>query len=259
MTAGKTVAYTGAYGSTAQNATASVSDNGNSVTFTTTRPLGPHQGLTVDVAVPKGAILPPTQSQQLEWFLRDRLGAIIGIGGAGFVLLYYLIAWMRVGRDPRKGVIVPRWDAPEGISPALSHFIWHHGFRRQGFPALSAATISLAVKGYLEIDNRKESLTLRRTDKPTTIQNFPAGEQAVLRRVPQSEPTLEISKKNGSEASSLSARTSAAPSKASTGASSTTTTGVGSRLAPSSRPLSSLPHSPSAISPRHRWGSCSRP
>jgi hypothetical protein len=45
---------------------------------------------------------------------------------------------------------VPRWDAPEDISPALVHYIHHKGLR--GNDAFSAALLSLAVKGHVTLE-----------------------------------------------------------------------------------------------------------
>jgi hypothetical protein len=158
-------AYTGGYGSTTQNARATVSQGGNVVTFETTRPLAPREGLTVAVKFQKGIIAQPTDQQLLAWYLRDNIGSVLGIGGLIIVALYYLWAWVRVGRDPPRDVVVPRWDLPEGVSPALTHYIWNKGLTKNGFPAISAAAVNLAVKGYLELDDIGDTITLKRTAK----------------------------------------------------------------------------------------------
>ena len=196
-------AYTGAYGSRSQNARSSVSQGGSVVTFETTAPLGPHEGLTVVVSFPKGHITPPTEGQRLAWYMRDNSGTIISLGGLAFVSLFYFLGWLRVGRDPPEGVVVPRWDLPDGVSPALTHYIWNHGLKRQGFPALSAAAINLAVHGYLELDDIGDTITLRRTEKATGGVRFPVGEAALLRNLELNGGTLEVSKSNGSKVSSL--------------------------------------------------------
>ena len=179
-TAQGTAAYTGGYGSRAQNATATTSANGNVVTFETTRPLGAREGLSVVVGLEKGVIAEPTDEQKLGWYLRDNLGTIIAVTGLTLVFLYYLWAWLRVGRDPPAGIVVPRWDLPEGVSPALTHYIWNKGLKKAGFPAISAAALNLAVKGYLELDDIGETITIRRTEKPTGGVRFPVGEKALI-------------------------------------------------------------------------------
>ena len=63
--------------------------NGNVVTFETTAPLDPREGLSVVVAVPKGAIDAPTTSESASWFLSDYRNYFIGFGGLLLVFLYY--------------------------------------------------------------------------------------------------------------------------------------------------------------------------
>ncbi|QKV18914.1 DUF2207 domain-containing protein [Oricola thermophila] len=205
-TAQDTVAYTGAYGSTAQNARATVSQGGNVVTFETTQPLGPREGLTVAVAFQKGIIAPPPREREILWFLRDNSASLIAVAGLLVVTAYYLWAWVRVGRDPPRGVVVPRWDLPEDMSPALVHYIWNKGLARMGFPALSAAAVNLAVKGYLELDEIGKTITLRRTGKPKDGAAFPVGEKALLDKLDALGGTLEISKANGKTVQALGRR-----------------------------------------------------
>ncbi|GAB4359018.1 MAG: DUF2207 domain-containing protein [Oricola sp.] len=202
-TARDTAAYTGSYGATAQNAEATVSRDGNVVTFETTRPLRAREGLTVAVAFQKGIIAAPTSEQQLAWFLRDSLGTLIAAGGFGLVALYYLWAWVRVGRDPPRGVVVPRWDLPQGVSPALTHYIWNKGLTRGGYPAISAAAVNLAVNGYIELDDVGKTITLQRTAKPTAGVKFPVGERAILDTLETRDGTLTISEANGKTIQSL--------------------------------------------------------
>ena len=199
----ETAAYTGSYGSTAQNARAQVTDGGRAARFETTRPLGVFQGLTVAVSFQKGLIAEPTGLQSWLWFLRDNAGDLTAIIGTIAAFMYYLWAWMRVGRDPPKGVMVPRWDLPEGVSPALTHYIWHRGLKSQGFPALSAAAINLAVNGFLTLDKIGDTLSIRRTAKPDTGVRFPVGEAALMSKIGSSGGKLELTKSNGTTVASL--------------------------------------------------------
>ncbi|HET9231927.1 MAG TPA: DUF2207 domain-containing protein, partial [Vitreimonas sp.] len=59
-------------------------------------------------------------------------------------------SWDRVGRDPAKGPVFPRYEAPKGYSPAAVHHIYHRGL--SGNRALIATLMNLAVKGRMEID-----------------------------------------------------------------------------------------------------------
>ncbi len=159
-----TIFFTGPQGATGKHARALV--EGNEVFFATTRSLDAGEALTVAVKVAKGVFQPPSASQQTLWLLRDFLGDIIAYVGLAVVLAYYTRFWWLVGRDPPAGVVVPRWDAPEELSPALVNYIDNKGFSGGGWTALSAAAINLAVAGYLLIEDLDSSLTLTRTNKP---------------------------------------------------------------------------------------------
>ena len=189
-----TVFFTGPLGATEKNAT--VQDNGGTVTFATTQPLRVSEGLTIGVKLAKGVIDPPTALQQRTAWLEDNLGYFIGIGGFAVVFVYYMRSWVRVGRDPPGGVMVPRWDAPDGISPALVNYIDNKGFSGQGWTALSAAALNLAVKGYAVLEDLQDSLSIRRTAKPRG-EKLGAGEESLLHSLGGEGAALTIAKSNG--------------------------------------------------------------
>src|SRR5262249_23768869 len=153
----------------------------------TTRPLGRGEGLTVGVKLPKGAIAPPSATRERLWFLQDHLDIIIAVTGLLVVLAYYLRSWFAVGRDPQRGVIVPRWDAPEGISPALVNYIDNTGFSGAGWAALSAAALNLAVKGFVILEDLERKIIIRRTGK-TSAARLESGEKALLESVAPDSP-----------------------------------------------------------------------
>ncbi|PYB77284.1 DUF2207 domain-containing protein [Rhizobium wuzhouense] len=190
----RTAVYTGAMGSTDTNARTRPGSNGRE--FETTRPLGPQEGLTIVLGFAKGLVAPPSAQEGFWWFLRDNLNFIIAFGGLVLVSLYYLRSWFAVGRDPAKGVIVPRWDAPDGISPALVNYIDNKGFSGGGWTALSASALDLAVKGYVELDDLDTGITIRRTKKPIEG-TLEAGQARLLKEIPSAGNELVIDKENG--------------------------------------------------------------
>ncbi|MDZ7824346.1 MAG: DUF2207 domain-containing protein [Ahrensia sp.] len=197
--------YTGRSGSTAKNASKSTSADGQIVTFATTKPLAKYEGLTVGVKFPKGFIAEPTQFDQFIWFLKDNLGAVIAYAGLFFVGFYYLWAWSKVGRDPPKNTVVPRWDMPENVSPALTNYIYNKGLKNNGFTAISAAALSLAVKGIVTLDSAGKSLSIRRIDGARQTR-LPVGEASLLARVNGAGGTLKIDKANGKTVQSMAAK-----------------------------------------------------
>jgi hypothetical protein len=186
--------FTGRHGETGKEARAV--ERGDEIVFTTTRVLQPGEGLTIAVKMAKGAIAPPTARQQNLWWLQDRLAPILAILGLVVVALYYTRLWMKVGRDPARGVMVPRWDAPEGISPALVNYIDNRGFSGQGWTALSAAALNLAVRGHVVLEDLKDALVIT-TTKTAFSEKLPAGEAALLKAVVAREGRLVIDKANG--------------------------------------------------------------
>jgi uncharacterized membrane protein YgcG len=201
-----TTYFTGPVGSRDKKARATLADGGHRVLFETTAPLGPREGLTIGVKFAKGSIAPPTGTQRLRWFLRDNAAALFSVGGLAVVLLYYLWAWGKVGRDPPKGVAVPRWDLPDGVSPALAHYIRNKGFQDNGFPAISAAALSLAVKGYATLDRTGADLSIRQTGRSWSGSQLPAGEAALMGAIAGYGGSLVVTKANGEKVQSLASR-----------------------------------------------------
>ena len=145
----------------------------------TTRPLAPGEGLTVVAEIPAEAIDAPSQNTLLWYQIFDNRQWIFG--GIGLVLVfgYYLAAWNAVGRDPRGGAIIPLFQPPVGISPALANYIRDWGFAREKWRAFTAAALSLAVRGLLHFDDRGGSLTFKATGKAPQGA-MPAGEDAIF-------------------------------------------------------------------------------
>ncbi|MCB1448232.1 MAG: DUF2207 domain-containing protein, partial [Rhizobiaceae bacterium] len=188
-----TTFFTGLYGATAKNARVLV--EGNEVFFATTAPLNLHEGLTIGVKLAKGVIDPPTESDEFWWKVRDRTNSILAIAAFALVLLYFAWNWLRVGRDPSLGIVVPRWDPPMGLSPALVHYVANRGFTGQGWTAFSASAINLAVKGLVILDDLKGEVNFKPTGK-TPDKPLPLGEDVIYKAV-KGVAVLPINKMNG--------------------------------------------------------------
>ncbi|MDM9626592.1 DUF2207 domain-containing protein [Rhizobium sp. S152] len=200
VSATDTAFFTGPQGAAGEDARASVS--GSRATFATTAPLGTNEGLTIAIKMPKGSIDPPSGSDANRWWLSDNRDYLIGFGGLILVFLYYTRSWLKVGRDPQRGVVVPRWDAPDGISPALVNYIDNRGFSGQGWTALSATALNLAVRGFVVLEDLKNSIIIRRTDKSVTGAKLEAGEASLLNAV-GAKGSLTIDKSNGERVKSV--------------------------------------------------------
>ncbi len=198
----QTAAYTGPVGSTARNAR--IRANRGETMFATTRPLGEEEGLTIVVGFPKGIVAPPSAEQERQWWLRDNINVLLSFGGLVLVVGYYSFFWNRVGRDPARGVMVPRWDPPEGLSPALVNYIDNKGFSGGGWTAFSASALDLAVKGFVTLEDLTSRIVIRRTDKPAP-RNLPAGQASLLGSLGGKGHSLVIDEAHGKRVQSIGA------------------------------------------------------
>ncbi|ANM03060.1 hypothetical protein AMC78_CH00921 [Rhizobium phaseoli] len=196
-----TIFFTGPQGATGKNARVGQTPAG--LVFATTAPLDANEGLTFAIRMPKGSIDPPSADMESSWWLKDNRDYFIGFGGLILVFAYYLRSWLKVGRDPARGVIVPRWDAPEGVSPALVNYIDNKGFSGGGWTALAATALDLAVRGYVKLEDLKDSIIIRGTGKPLGREKFQAGETELLKAAGGAGSTLTIDKANGERVKSV--------------------------------------------------------
>jgi uncharacterized membrane protein YgcG len=189
----ETDAYTGYFGEQGK-AFAVARDEDNNPVFRA-EGLEPHQGLTLVVTWPKGLIQPPSREEKLGWFIAENKGTILGLGGLIIVLLYYVVVWGAVGRDPAVGTIVPLYEPPETLSPAAARFLEQMGFDEKTF---TVAVMGLAAKGYLTIerDESKKYKLKRKKDWASVEKKLAADELALSRKLFTDGETLELEQSN---------------------------------------------------------------
>ncbi len=136
--------YTGPQGAKGNDADVIEQRSGH-ITFRTTKPLPPHNGLTVAAGWQKGIVTPPTGAEKAGFWLNDNAP----LTAAGFSLLlvlgYYFYAWRNVAHDPRGGAIVPLFTPPKGMSAAACRYVRQMGSDDKLF---TAALIDVAVQGH---------------------------------------------------------------------------------------------------------------
>jgi uncharacterized membrane protein YgcG len=165
--------YTGSKGSMAHDLEWSAKP-GSGYSFVANRPLGPREGMTVLLMWPKGFIAEPTKEEKLRDFFAGNRDTVIVAVGLSLITVYYLIVWAFVGRGAARGVIVPLYDAPDGMSPAAMRYMVHMGWDKKVF---TCAILDMAVKGYLRIVEQAGSYTLYRSDG--SRDSLPADEKLV--------------------------------------------------------------------------------
>jgi len=168
--------YSGALGQ--QGNAFTYQPDGDRHIFETTRPLQRGEGLTVSVGFEKGLIDPPSAADQSAmWWQRNGALAIL-LASLGGVFFFLYRNFNRVGRDPPKGPIFPRYEAPRGYSPAAVHYIYYRAV--SGNRALIATLMNLAVKGRITIDASDKSQTvLSRAPAPLPDPNIAAEDLAL--------------------------------------------------------------------------------
>jgi len=182
--------YTGQRGSKEQDVTVSTAIPTTPV-FETTRVLAPQEGLTIVVTFPKGFVHEPTREEKVRMILSDNRNLVEGGVGLVILLVYYLLAWFAVGRDPAAGPIVPLYEPPDNLSPAAMRFIEKMGFDKQ---AMSAAMVDLAVRGKLTIKEEDGDYTLVKKDD--NVLDLPPEEQKLFVQLLGTRHSIELDNKN---------------------------------------------------------------
>ncbi|BBB32145.1 conserved hypothetical protein [Thermotomaculum hydrothermale] len=160
----KWTAYTGYRGSREKSFKAYFDTMGRLV-FESTRPLSSNEGMTIVVAFRKGIVHEPSAKEKMMFILEDNKNILGGLIGLLIVLLYYLIVWFYVGRDPEKGPIVPQFEPPDNLSPAQVCYIAHMGY---SIKCLLAALVNMAIKGVLKIKEEDNIFALKRKSTDTS-------------------------------------------------------------------------------------------
>jgi uncharacterized membrane protein YgcG len=195
----KWTAYTGRFGARGTAWRGDIASNG-ALEVETTQRLARNEGLSVVVAIPEGAVDTPSDAQLLWYMFLDYRGWILAALGLAVLLAYYVFAWNAVGRDPKRGTIIPLFHPPEGVSPALANYVHNWGLGRNSWRAFTAAALSLAVRGLVLFDEKDGDLTLRTSSRGAgrVKEPLPPGEHAILSWLTQRGGVAAIDKTNGS-------------------------------------------------------------
>jgi hypothetical protein len=148
--------YTGKQGAQGRGYTARIVAPGLA-RWELTRPLAPNEGLTIVLSFPKGLVPEPSTTQRIGWLLKDNRGVLVALAGLVALLVFCINRWRAVGRDPRAGVVIPRYEPPQGRSPAELRFLRRRSYDTRCF---TGDLLCAAVDGKLVID--REDRLLRR-------------------------------------------------------------------------------------------------
>ena len=148
VTGVRTNDFTGSYGSRAQNA--EVTSSENTVDVSMLRPLSFHEGLTVVVGWDKGFVKEPGTTDQISQFLASNWPIFL------LIPVFLIMFWLRAtrGTDPRVGPVAVQYAPPEGMSPAEAGTLVDESAAMRD---ITATIVDLAVRGYIVIEEKESS------------------------------------------------------------------------------------------------------
>jgi hypothetical protein len=184
-------AYTGPLGARGRDFTSRV-DAGSKVRFESSLSLSAAHGLTIVVGWPKGLVTEPTGTQRLGWLLRDNRNLLVAVAGLVSLLCYYIPVWMHYGKDPDEGVILTRYEPPDGFSPASLRYVRQMYYDDK---VMTAAVVNLAVKGYLTISQYGDDHKLTRVAPGLGAPPLAAGEKELYAALFSGGDTVNLDSK----------------------------------------------------------------
>jgi len=123
-----------------------------------------------------------------EWALMDSHMGLWPLAAIAVVLAYYFVVYRVLLAAPSAGAIVPRYQAPDNLSPATLRFFEHRTFDEKAF---AADVLDLAARGYIEIrGGQGEPYSLVRTGADES--QLPDDEKALARFLFQDGSALRI-------------------------------------------------------------------
>ncbi len=143
----RAAAFTGGYGSRDQ--AARVDLDPAQVTVTTLQGLGFKEGLTAVVGWYPGVVARPGPVEKAGSFLRANFMLL----APPLVLVAMWRHWYRRGRDPRRRPIAPLYEPPAGLGPGEVGTLSDNSVDLRD---VSATLVDLAVRGYLQVEEREE-------------------------------------------------------------------------------------------------------
>jgi uncharacterized membrane protein YgcG len=137
-------AFTGMYGSAAQDA--SVVVNGNVVHIQTNDPLSMREGLTADVMISKGILNEPSKLTFAVWFVRSNTIVLLPL----WALIVMFFFWWTKGRDPKADTsVAPMYEPPAGMTPAEVGSLVDDAVHPRD---ITSTLVDLAIKGYIKLE-----------------------------------------------------------------------------------------------------------
>lgn len=192
--------YTGHFGEDGKDVI--VKKTGNVVTFKATRPYAVGENMTIELLLPKGVIQPPDEATLNQWKYYDHESTISGAVTFIWGALLACFLWLLFGRDPRPGVIVPRWEPPGGMSPGRVNYSVSRNFETGFWTAFSASVVDLAVKGKVVLEDLSDGITVRKISDEADSR-LPTEQAAIMRMLPPAGESFRFNSENATKTREL--------------------------------------------------------
>lgn len=150
--------------------------------------LAPGEGFTIVATWAAKSLQPAAYPSATSILFQDNPFLLAGAGLLLVMFGWHLYVWIRVGRDPAPGLVIPQFDPPPGWSPAAVRMLTRMGFDNICF---SAAVMGLAVKKRLSIGGTQEKTILRRTEN-STQEALGEDEEALFRALLGTSESLDL-------------------------------------------------------------------
>jgi len=135
------------------------------VFFNSTDNLVARQGLTMAVGFPKGIVAEQNDLQHAWRLFVSSVPLFIPIALVFILLVYYIVAWILYGKDPKSKTTIPLYSLSKELTPMMVRLINRMSFDSQ---VVVCGLMGLASKGYITIKEiSKKEYKITSTGKVT--------------------------------------------------------------------------------------------
>ena len=106
--------------------------------------------------------------------------AQVAVSSVIAVCTYYLLAWFLFGKDRKTGTIVPLYEPPRDLSPALLRYVWKKKFDDRTF---WSGILSLVAKGLATLYSENGTARVRTTRSTISTTDLPKEEQILWKEL----------------------------------------------------------------------------
>lgn len=144
--------------------------------FSAGRPLKRGEGLTIVVSFPKGFVVKNKTLIDMipgaMWLIATLNISPATLLFSVLLLIYAAVSWSMYGQDPLPRSVMPRFDAPTGLTPAQAGFVYRYGQGNLLVLALAQACVSkfVSITPYKVPETGKDGFVIEKLREPKTAE-----------------------------------------------------------------------------------------